>query len=134
MILRRRVVALSAGLAVAAAACAGEDAVVAPSVADTVRTVAIAAQNTAFDVTSLDVTSGAVVSFRFDNRDTAIAHNLHVEGAADGDAQTEVEPGPVQQTLRVRFDRPGSFDYFCDVHPQQMRGTITVTGPPAPPA
>ncbi len=133
MILHRRVVALSAGFALVTAACPGDDAPTTTPSTTEIRTVAIVAQNTAFDVTSLDVTSGAAVRFRFDNRDTAIAHNLHVAGAASGDARTEVEPGPVKQTLRVRFDRPGAFGYFCDVHPQQMRGTITVTGPPAPP-
>lgn len=135
MIVRRRVVALSAGFALITAACPGDSAPTAipATTAATGRTVAIVAQNTAFDVTSLDVTSGDAVTFRFDNRDTAIAHNLHVAGAAGGDARTEVEPGPIKQTLRVRFDQPGQFEYLCDVHPLQMRGTITVTGPPAPP-
>lgn len=28
----------------------------------------------------------------------------------------------------VTFDQPGVFTYFCEIHPVQMQGTITVEG------
>lgn len=39
---------------------------------------------------------------------------------------TEITEGPVTETLEVTFDQPGEREYFCDVHPDQMTGTITV--------
>lgn len=42
------------------------------------------------------------------------------------DEQTEIVVGPVIQTLEVTFGSPGEYTYVCDVHPQQMEGTITV--------
>jgi plastocyanin len=87
----------------------------------------IVGEDTAFDVTSLDAQVGEPLTITFDNRDEGIQHNLHVEGTADGDAMTEITEGPVTQTLEVTFDEAGDFEYRCDVHPQQMQGTITVT-------
>lgn len=31
-------------------------------------------------------------------------------------------------TFSFTFDEPGSFEYFCSIHPAQMRATITVEG------
>ncbi len=87
----------------------------------------IVAADIAFDATTFDATVGATVTITFDNRDEGIAHNLHVEGTSAGDAKTEIEERPITQTLDVAFDEAGEFAYFCDVHPQQMRGTVTVS-------
>ncbi|MGH9119569.1 MAG: cupredoxin domain-containing protein [Acidimicrobiales bacterium] len=89
--------------------------------------VTIVAADIAFDATTFDATVGATVTITFDNRDEGIAHNLHVEGTSAGDAKTEIEERPITQTLDVAFDEAGEFAYFCDVHPQQMRGTVTVS-------
>lgn len=45
----------------------------------------------------------------------------------DGDARTEIESGPVVQTLTFTAPAEGSFTFVCDVHPAQMVGTLTVT-------
>ncbi len=31
-------------------------------------------------------------------------------------------------TFSFTFDEPGTFEYFCSIHPAQMRATITVEG------
>jgi plastocyanin len=31
-------------------------------------------------------------------------------------------------TYSFAFEEPGTYDYFCRFHPQQMRATVTVTG------
>ena len=85
------------------------------------------AKDTAFETTTLDATVGETLTITYDNRDDGIAHNLHVEGASGGDAKTDIEEGPTTQTLAVSFDDAGEVAYFCDVHPQQMRGTVTVS-------
>lgn len=124
----RRVLALGAVLAVGAAACGDTTA---PESAEpdepASSTATIVADDIAFDTTELDATVGDALTITYDNREDGIAHNLHVEGTAGGDAKTDIEEGPTTQTIDVSFAEAGEFEYFCDVHPQQMRGTITVT-------
>lgn len=100
----------------------------APTTTAAVREATVVGQNIAFDVTELDTAVGERLSIVFENRDAGVLHNLHVTDTATDDAMTEIEVGVVTQTLEVTFDRPGRAEYFCDVHPQQMRGTITVDG------
>jgi plastocyanin len=88
--------------------------------------VVIVGQNVSFDVTRVEVKAGAEVVFTFDNRDLGVPHNLHVRGPGV-DATTEIVAGPVMQTLTVTFTEPGDYEYVCDVHPSEMRGTIAVT-------
>lgn len=124
----RRILALGAVLALGAAACGDTTADESQGPDEPASSTAtIVADDIAFDTTELDATVGGPLTITLDNRDDAVAHNLHVEGAAGGDAKTDIEEGPTTQTLEVTFDEAGEFEYFCDVHPQQMRGTITVT-------
>jgi plastocyanin len=123
-----RTLAGLAAVALVAAAC-GEDTPGTPGQsAPPAAEVTVVAQNTAFDLTNLDAQAGQQLAITFDNRDEGIQHNLHVSDTASGDAETEITEGPVTQELTVQFDQPGTFDYTCDVHPDQMRGTITVDG------
>ncbi len=127
---------VAAALALTAAACGEVDA---PDIAQTGITeprsseppgrggVTIVAVDTAFDTTNLDAAVGETLAITFDNRDDGIPHNLRVEGASGGDAKTDIEQGPTTQTLEVSFDDAGEFAYVCDVHPRQMRGTVTVS-------
>lgn len=139
MTLLRRPLVVAAVLALGAAACAPDDDPAIPrsgdpgagdtttdSEATTGGEATIVGENTSFDVTTLDAAVGETLTLTFDNRDDGIQHNLHVTGTAAGDAMTEITEGPVTQTLDVTFDEAGDFDYLCDVHPDQMRGTITV--------
>lgn len=84
----------------------------------------LTATRIAFDTTTLRAGAGKV-SIRFENRDDGIPHNLHVSGPGV-DERTEVEEGPATQELELELE-PGSYSYVCDVHPQQMRGELTVT-------
>ncbi len=132
----RPLLLVAAVLALTAAACGDVDE---PDVAETGTTaprsseppggggVTIVAEDTAFDITTLDATVGETLTITYDNRDDGIAHNPHVEGASGGDAKTDIEAGPTTQTLAVSFDDAGEFAYLCDVHPQQMSGTVTVS-------
>lgn len=49
----------------------------------------------------------------------------HTATAAEGAFDTGVLPGG--QTVVIRFERPGTFDYFCQPHPW-MKGRIIVEG------
>lgn len=127
--------AVVAALALTAAACGDDDEPVAQSGTTAPATaepsdgggVTLIAENTTFDTTTLEATVEETLTITYDNRDDGVPHNLHVEGTAGGDAKTDIEEGPTTQTLDVTFDEAGEFDYVCDVHPDQMRGTVTVS-------
>jgi plastocyanin len=129
----RRLGILACALGVVAAACS-DGGGGRPSRADATTTtvgtsgagtIELVARNISFDRTSLATGTGTV-TFVYDNRDRGIPHNLHVSGPGI-DQRTSIEPGPVRQRLTLRLP-PGSYTYICDVHPQQMRGRLTVSG------
>lgn len=120
-----------AGLVAAAAAC-GDDGGDAPPAAGGCRaatggTVAIVADELAWDTDCLEVPAGAAVTIEIDNRDTGVNHNLRVDGLPGGDARTELEPGPVLQELEVTAPA-GTYRFVCDIHPN-MVGELVATDP-----
>jgi plastocyanin len=82
----------------------------------------LTASGTAWDKTSLDMTSGAGVKVEVTNQDT-IEHNFTF---AEAGANQDVEGG---EDATVTFTAPaaGSYEFFCKYHPSAMRGTVTVT-------
>lgn len=83
------------------------------------------AQDIAFDVDRIEVAVGQAVTVTFNNNDTGIPHNLHVE-AGGVDAKTDIAPGPDTQTLEFTIDEAGSYTFICDVHPQ-MTGDLVAS-------
>lgn len=81
----------------------------------------IVAENTEWDLERVVVPAGREVTATIDNRDRGIMHNLHVK--SPGDPKTELEKGPVTQTLRFTIAEPGSYEFVCDAHPN-MTGTV----------
>jgi plastocyanin len=92
-------------------------------------TLEIAGINTTFDVEELTAPAGAITVV-FDNRDGGVLHNIHFFRGSDADgedvAETELEPGPLIQTLTMELE-PGEYFYQCDAHPATMTGTLIVT-------
>jgi plastocyanin len=41
-----------------------------------------------------------------------------------GEAATEVENGPVEQTLTFTVPEPGEYDFVCDPHASTMDGVV----------
>jgi plastocyanin len=82
----------------------------------------LTASGTAWDKTSLDMTSGAEISVEVTNQDT-VEHNFTF---ADAGADQDVEGG---EDSTVTFTAPaaGSYEFFCKYHAAAMRGTVTVT-------
>lgn len=129
-----RIMAVSAALVLGAAACGDTTPNVDRTTASSdtrgpsgVTDVTIVAEKITFDTTELEARVGETLTITYDNRDARIPHNLHVNGGTGGPAKTAIEEGPVTQSLKVTFEEAGTFEYFCEVHPQQMRGTITVS-------
>lgn len=81
-----------------------------------------------FDKTELEANSGTV-SIEFDNQDTSIPHNFHVfrgtGPSGDSVDLTKITSGPVVQTLDIQLEA-GAYFFQCDVHPNQMKGTLVV--------
>ena len=81
----------------------------------------IVAENIEWDLKRVVVPAGQEVTATIENRDRGIPHNLHLKSS--GDPKTELEDGPVTQTLRFTIDEAGSYEFVCDAHPK-MTGTI----------
>lgn len=121
---------------VLAAGCSSEDdgTVSAPTAAaeqgEAAEALRIVGRNLRFDVEELTAASGAPFTIVFENEDRGIPHNLAVyrsgPPAEDQIAATELENGPVSQTLEVPALEPGRYFYQCDAHTATMTGTLTV--------
>jgi plastocyanin len=89
----------------------------------------ITSTKTEFDVEAFAVPAGEEITLTYANQHGGVPHNVHIE--MPGDPKTEVKPGPDEQTITFPApNEPGEFDYICDVHPGQMRGTMVVEEQP----
>jgi plastocyanin len=74
-----------------------------------------------FAPSAIVVQKGATVTWTNDD------HFTHSVQFLDGGLSSDLvmEPG---QKVTFTFDRAGTFSYQCHFHPQNMKGTVTVTG------
>lgn len=87
----------------------------------------IPADDISFLVDRFEIPAGEEVTIVFDNRDTDVPHNLHIQGIDGGAVATPVEVGPAVSRITVDVERQGEYRYICDVHPVEMQGTLVVT-------
>jgi hypothetical protein len=125
-------VVLSIG-AIAVAGCGDDDGGAASGdcLDGTSGEVTIVAENIAWDADCIDAVADEDLVISIDNQDDGILHNLHLRDAP-GEPTTELEKGPIVQTLEVNLPE-GDYEYICDIHPN-MLGTLRVapatqTGP-----
>lgn len=122
-----RPLVLVVALAVGLAAC-GDDA---PSSApaDCTRIeggkVTIVAENLRWSDDCFRAPVGTTITFTVDNRDRSVGHNLAIDGPS-GEAKTEVEQGPVTQTLIYEATKPGPHPFECEPHASMMNGTLWI--------
>lgn len=88
----------------------------------------IVAEDLRFDLDRIVVPAGTEVTATIDNRDDGVGHNLSV-ALPDGEAETDVEAGPVEQTLRFTVPEPGEYDFVCDPHAATMKGVVEAVSP-----
>lgn len=74
-------------------------------------------------VTCLQAKSGETVTFTVDNRDT-VQHNLHIQGNGFNQ-KTQLQTGPVKQTLKIKAPKAGTYTFVCDIH-ANMEGSFEV--------
>ncbi len=95
---------------------------------DGAATITLVAKNTLWDKTKLEAKAGEI-TFDIDHQDGGIVHNIHIYKGADDTGedigQTELEAGPIKQTLTVTLEA-GAYFFVCDAHPATMAGTIEV--------
>lgn len=125
---RRRIVRILAlaVMSVMVSAC-GVGAPIGNASGSPTTTVGLAAENLAFDRSSLRLTAGAVVALTLDNRDPGILHNVAIYPAGAGDPvfRGETFTGIQTKTYLLGPIAAGSYRFVCDVHPT-MSGTVTV--------
>ena len=93
---------------------------------------AIAAKGTAFNTKELHFPADTKVSLRFTNDDVSVQHNVAIftdESQGTLLFRGGVITGPASIPYAVPPLKPGHYYFHCDVHPQQMNGTLDVGGP-----
>ena len=114
-------------LALVLAACGGEGKTTTPAAGGGETDITLIGQNIAFDLTELNVPAGEQITITFENRDGGIRHNLLINGPS-GRIATDIEAGPVTQTLTFTIDEAGTYRFLCEVHPSVMVGELVVGG------
>jgi plastocyanin len=87
----------------------------------------IAADNLEFDKSELDFPAASEITLKFENHEP-VPHNVSIYQSKGGEVIFE---GPVLQSegeADYEFTTPeaGSYYFQCDVHPDQMNGTVNV--------
>jgi plastocyanin len=69
-----------------------------------------------FDPKTIEIQAGESVTWTNEDNFT---HTVQVEGQEDH----EVGQG---ESVEIEFDTPGTYDYVCTLHSQDMEGTVVV--------
>jgi plastocyanin len=90
-------------------------------------TLSIAARDIKFDKDCLAAPANQELTVAFDNKEL-VPHNVAIRNqAGDGDLFAgEVFSGPKTVTYRIDPVPPGTYKFWCSVHPSQMQGTFLV--------
>jgi plastocyanin len=86
--------------------------------------ITLGASELAFDVSRLTAPAEESLTLRFSN-DSSVAHNVSIYGR-DGESlfTGEIFTGPRAVEYAIPALAAGSYQFVCDVHPQQMTGTL----------
>lgn len=104
-----------------------------PAVGPAAGAPTVAAQNTAFDPTTVKLTPAAgKVTIHFDNKDPGLQHNIAVFKGTDATGallfRGALVTGPATKDYTFDAPPPGTYFFHCDVHPTQMLGGLVVAG------
>lgn len=132
---RGALVTLVATLALALAACApagdGADDGTGGGATATVTggTVEITADDLEFNVDTIEAPAGEAFTVVFTNLESA-QHNWAIYTEENGEVIAQGEFIGQDQTDEIEVEalEPGEYFFVCDVHPQEMTGTVVVEG------
>ena len=88
----------------------------------------IIARDNTFDKRELTIQANSSVALTLQNQGSAI-HNWEVINQKDKDGQTietQLITGGKSDTIVFTMDKTGTYDYYCEVHPVEMRGKLVV--------
>lgn len=91
--------------------------------------VPISAKGLKFDKTDLNLKSGGTADIAFDNKDSAVPHNVAIYADAGHTQQLfigDLVVGPLKIDYKFPAPPPGGYFFRCDVHPF-MQGKVTVS-------
>jgi plastocyanin len=84
----------------------------------------VSMKNIQFSPKDLTVKAGETISF---TNDEPVAHDVHKTSGSGGDFASGPTGGMQEgDTFKLTLDKPGKYEYVCDVHAPGMAGTITV--------
>jgi plastocyanin len=86
------------------------------------------AKDNSFSPTSFLVPAGQAVTLTLQNQGSAV-HNWHVtdvKDAAGKDIATPLTDGKRTSSVTFSITKPGTYHFRCDVHPDDMKGTLVV--------
>jgi mono/diheme cytochrome c family protein/plastocyanin len=100
-----------------------------PNAPTVTLTAPVGAATAGFDPTTLQAKANTAFTLVFDNQDTQAPHNVVIEDATKavvpmGD--TSFFTGPAKRSYAVPALKPGTYSFFCQVHPTTMKGTLEV--------
>lgn len=86
--------------------------------------------STEWDKKAVSVETGDTVTWSWQN--ASLPHNARGEAGPDTDPEWLKQDSGIGSSgeLVYTFVKPGEYRFICDVHPQTMTGTVTVTGEP----
>lgn len=91
----------------------------------------IVGEDISFNKDELAVAANTPFFVEFDNRDEGIRHNFAVYASPQAEEPvapaTDIEEGPATQELSAPGLPAGEYFYRCDVHPEEMTGTLKVS-------
>lgn len=82
-----------------------------------------------FSAANLTGKAGQTLTLTLQNKGAADQHNWHLLDVqnADGSAiKTDILPPGKTATIQFTIEKPGTYNFQCDVHPTTMKGTLTV--------
>jgi plastocyanin len=82
-----------------------------------------------FATTSLTAPAGTPFTLDFDNQDPSVQHDIVIATGPDGSGQVlfdgTVVTGPTTVSYAVDALDPGTYAFYCKIHPTTMKGTLT---------
>lgn len=82
-------------------------------------------QNISFTPDDIEVSAGDTVTWV--NEEESASHTVTAGSEDDPSGKFDsgnLDPG---DTFEFTFEEPGTYEYYCDVHPGSMSGTVTVS-------
>lgn len=90
--------------------------------------ITIVGKDNVFEPAAATVKANQETTLTFENKGTAI-HNIHilnVKGKDGKDIMGQLIAGGKSETIKFTIEKPGVYNFQCDVHPAEMKGKLTV--------